>query len=357
MAFPAYETWDAFFQNVTSAHVRGIASGGSFFEDQLVQRERHASRPVQRDGGRHRPPRGRRLRRVDAHLSQAGVNSEQYLKARALSPPAPPACCGGRGRRCLASSALRGFFSSSTTQGQRRPPRRDEQPARARLRTDDAMSRDWRLTVDRWVLSRVPERVLEFPRRSAPCRTSRRSSGRSAAARCRPRSAGCRARRRLPRGQIPRRCRTRRTARCRRPAGRGSPCRTRSCRRARRGQRAARAVVCGSTPCVLAPSVSKTTASAEYPATAFRFPLTRAPVGATEWSTCAIESSEVKIPWPIAVPNEVGQAAERALEQLAGVGRRGHQHHGGARERDQPDPRGPPPCDLMNPAAAHARRR
>jgi len=30
--YTAYETWDAFFQNVTSAHVQGIASGGGILQ-------------------------------------------------------------------------------------------------------------------------------------------------------------------------------------------------------------------------------------------------------------------------------------------------------------------------------------
>src|SRR5215831_8024262 len=65
---------------------------------------------------------------------------------------------------------------------------------------------------------------------------------------------------------------------------------------------ACRAAVSGSTPCVFAPSVSTTIASSAYPPPLC---LVRAPVGATEGSACAMASSEVRMPWPIAVPREV----------------------------------------------------
>ena len=75
-------------------------------------------------------------------------------------------------------------------------------------------------------------------------------------------------------------------------------------------------------------------------------------MGATEWSTSAIASSEVKIPWPIAVPNEV-------VSPLSAVSSLPVSVVGGTSTAAVPanvtsPTRGPPPCDLMNSAAARS---
>jgi hypothetical protein len=98
---------------------------------------------------------------------------------------------------------------------------------------------------------------------------------------------------------------------------------------------------------VLAPSVSKTIASLEKPG---RPRVTRAPVGAIVGSACAIESREIKMPWPIAVPKEVDRARSTASSRAVSVV--GGTSTAAVPAKATSPTRGPPACDLMKSAAA-----
>ena len=108
------------------------------------------------------------------------------------------------------------------------------------------------------------------------------------------------------------------------------------------------AAICGSTPRLFEPSVSTTITSSATPC----LPGVFAPVGATDGSAWAMASSEVTMPWPMAVPNEVVRpliALSSCFESVLG----GERTVAVAAKATRPM-RGPPVSDLTKALVARS---